>query len=197
MNKRIKFYGLVAVLSLCCCSGVTKKESNLTPAMKTDSVVFNGLPDEESIYDRFRKVFGHCYRTDYKSCPHWFGGISDANKYDFSVYVVGDIKTGKEELEKMLDRSDFKVKQALYSYKHLREMSDSLSSFMKDEKNKNFCKEIGFRFFSLSEKDNRIYVYLDHCRDEYINKFKKYMANDPCILFKPYENNAFIIADKP
>lgn len=179
----------------CCCSGVTKKDSKNNHAVEIDNVVVNDIPDEESVYDRFRSVFGRYYRTDYKDLPDWFGGTSEANKYNLVIYVVGDTKTGKEALEKMLDRSDFKVKQALFSYKHLRVINDSISSFIKNKKNKIINKEIGLSFSSLSEKDNRIYVYLDDCNNLFVDKFKEYVVNDNSIIFKQYENDAIIVAD--
>ncbi len=37
-------------------------------------------------------------------------------------------------------------------------MNDSVLSFTMKEKNKNICKEIGFRYCSLSEKENRIFL---------------------------------------
>ena len=60
---------------------------------------------------------------------------------------------------------------------------------------KNICKEIGFRYCSLSEKENRIFVYLDDCNDLSISKFKEYIVNDSCIIFRQYENVPVIVAD--
>ena len=74
-------------------------------------------------------------------------------------------------------------------------MNDSVLSFTMKEKNKIICKEIGFRYCSLSEKENRIFVYLDDCNDLSISKFKEYIVNDSCIIFRQYENVPVIVAD--
>ena len=74
----------------------------------------------------------------------YLGGIYEADQYNFVIYVVGDLTDGKMLLNRMLGRTDFNVKPALFSYRHLRRMNDSILSFTMREKNKNIRKEIGF-----------------------------------------------------
>ena len=162
---------------------------------KEDDSVINDMAIKKSVYDSFINTFGDNYRTEYDSLPDFLGGIYDADQYNFVIYVVGDLTDGKILLNKMLGRTDFNVKPSLFSYRHLRRMNDSILSFTMREKNKNICKETGFRFCSLSEKENRIFVYLDDCNNLSISKFKEYIANDSCIIFRQYENDLVIIAD--
>lgn len=162
---------------------------------KEDNGVINDMAIKKSVYDSFRDTFGDYYRTEYDSLPGFLGGIYEADQYNFVIYVVGDLTDGKMLLNRMLGRTDFNVKPALFSYRHLRRMNDSILSFTMREKNKNIRKETGFRFCSLSEKENRIFVYLDDCNDLSISKFKEYIANDSCIIFRQYENVPFIVTD--
>lgn len=157
--------------------------------------VINDMTIKKSVYDCFRDTFGYYYRTKYESLPDCLGGVYDTDLYNFVIYVVGDLEEGKMLLNKMLGRTDFSVKPAFFSYKYLRRMNDSVLSFTMKEKNKNICKEIGFRYCSLSEKENRIFVYLDDCNDLSISKFKEYIVNDSCIIFRQYENVPVIVAD--
>ena len=150
---------------------------------------------KKSVYDCFRDTFGYYYRTKYESLPDCLGGVYDTDLYNFIIYVVGDLEEGKMLLNKMFGRTYFSVKPAFFSYKYLRRMNDSVLSFTMKEKNNNICKEIGFRYCSLSEKENRIFVYLDDCNDLSISKFKEYIVNDSCIIFRQYENVPVIVAD--
>ena len=43
-----------------------------------------------------------------------FGGIYEADQYNFVIYVVGDLTDGKMLLNRMLGRTDFNVKPALF-----------------------------------------------------------------------------------
>ena len=43
--------------------------------------------------------------------------------------------------------------------------------------------------------ENLIFVYLDDCNDLSISKFKEYIVNDSCIIFRQYENVPVIVAD--
>lgn len=185
---------IFTILLFCCCSGLTNKDSKINSIIKNDSVI-NDMVIKKSVYDSFINMFGDYYRAEYDSLPDLLGGIYDADQYNFVIYVVGDLTDGKIFLNKMLGRTDFNVKPALFSYRHLRRMNDNILSFTMREKNKNICKEIGFRFCSLSEKENRIFVYLDDCNNLSISKFKEYIANDSCIIFRQYENDPVIIAD--
>lgn len=185
---------IFTILLFCCCSGSTNKDSKINSIIKNDSVI-NDMVIKKSVYDSFINTFGDYYRTEYDSLPDFLGGIYDADQYNLVIYVVGDLTDGKILLNKMLGRTDFNVKPALFSYRHLRRMNDSILSFTMREKNKNIRKETGFRFCSLSEKENRIFVYLDDCNNLSISKFKEYIANDSCIIFRQYENDPVIIAD--
>ena len=90
---------------------------------------------------------GDYYRTEYDSLPDFLGGIYDADQYNLVIYVVGDLTDGKILLNKMLGRTDFNVKPALFSYRHLRRMNDSILSFTMREKNKNIRKRDWISFF--------------------------------------------------
>lgn len=179
----------------CCCSGSTNKDSKINSIIKKNDSVMDDMVIKKSVYDSFIDTFGDYYRTEYESLPDCLGGIYDMDRYNFVIYVVGDLIDGKNFLNKMLGRTDFKVKPAFFSYKYLRMMNDSILSFTRKEKNKNICKETGFRFCSFSEKENRIFVYLVDCNNSSISKFKEYIANDSCIIFRQYENVPVIIAD--
>lgn len=111
---------------------------------KEDNGVINDMAIKKSVYDSFRDTFGDYYRTEYDSLPGFLGGIYEADQYNFVIYVVGDLTDGKMLLNRMLGRTDFNVKPALFSYRHLRRMNDSILSFTMREKNKNIRKEIGF-----------------------------------------------------
>ena len=111
---------------------------------KEDNGVINDMAIKKSVYDSFRDTFGDYYRTEYDSLPGFLGGIYEADQYNFVIYVVGDLTDGKMLLNRMLGRTDFNVKPALFSYRHLRRMNDSILYFTMREKNKNIRKEIGF-----------------------------------------------------
>lgn len=161
------------------------------------SLCHNSRPEKKSVYDAYREVFGKYYRMNYQDLPDWLGGIVNADKYSFTVYIVGNKSKGRTELEKLLGRSDFNVKSGFYSYKHLRLVNDSLFLFFKDKDNDLISKEIGFRFFSLQEKENCIYVYLEKYDNNKIKNFRDFIIDDSCIVFKQYidDPNASIVAD--
>lgn len=100
---------------------------------KEDDSVINDMVIKKSVYDSFINTFGDYYRTEYDSLPDCLGGIYDADQYNFVIYVVGDLTDGKVLLNKMLGRTDFNVKPALFSYRHLRRMNDSILSFTRKE----------------------------------------------------------------
>ena len=200
---------LIMALLFSSCSGTERRDEKIIEAkenlgnnfvVKVDSTFPKDaeeglLEDAETIYECFGKVFRRYYFEDYEKGPDWLGGIYDVDKDHFTIYIVGDLETGRDSLKRLLGRSDFEVKQALYSYKQLRVLHKNLNSFRSQKENKTLCMEIGFHGSQLSEKDNRIYVHLICCDELHINKFREYVSDDDCILFREYDPNAPIIAE--
>lgn len=193
---------LILNLLFCSCSERSGKETTIVKEeLKNDIVVEvnstfpKDTTEEESIYECFGKAFRDYYFEGYEKSPDWLGGISDVDERHFTVYIVGDLEAGRNHLKKILGRSDFEVEQALYSYKHLKTIYNKLTSFRFQEENKDLCEDIGFLSSLLSEKDNRIYVYLTCCDELHIHKFREYVSDEACILFIEYDPDAPIIAD--
>lgn len=200
-----RFILIMALLFSSCSERRNKKTITAKEELENDMVVKTDstfpidaeeeVLEEETIYECFGKVFRRYYFENYEKGPDWLGGIYDVDKNHFTIYIVGDLEAGRDSLKRLLGRSDFEVKQALYSYKHLRILHKELNSFRSQEENKTLCMEIGFHGSRLSEKDNRIYARLICCDKLHINKFKEYVSDDACILFREYDPNAPIIAE--
>lgn len=195
---------LIMALLFSSCSGNVRSDEKIIEAkenlendfvVKVDTTSPDDVAEEESIYKCYGKVFRRYYFGDYEKSPDWLGGVLNVDEKYFTIYIVGDLEAGRDSLRRMLGRSDFKIEQALYSYKHLRAIYNKLTLFHNLEENKNLCMEIGFLSSLLSEKDNRIYVSLICCDELHINKFRKYVSDDDCILFREYDPNAPIIAE--
>lgn len=152
------------------------------------------------------------YYTDkgkkYLQLPDSYGGLAPSTQY-LTVYVVGDTLKGKEEIRKLLNVRDFKIQSALYSYKHLRIVNDSLRNM---NPNRNFLleqepfpkrtsravldskglilQELGFQISILREDKNCVEVCLKCCNEATIEKFRKNILDDGCIVFKEFEEPA-------
>lgn len=79
----------------CCCSGSTNKDSKINSIIKKNDSVMDDMVIKKSVYDSFIDTFGDYYRTEYESLPDCLGGIYDVDRYNFVIYVVGDLIDGK------------------------------------------------------------------------------------------------------
>lgn len=157
------------------------------------------------------RILGEYYAdTDkkYLQLPDSYGGLAPSSQ-SLTVYIVGDTLKGREEIRKLLNVRDFKIQSALYSYKHLRIVNDSLR---KMDPNRSFLleqepfpkrtskavldskglilQEIGFQISILREDKNYVEVCLKCCSKTAIEKFRKNVLDEGCIVFKEFEEPA-------
>ena len=125
------FFLLLAALFLSACSDTSRSDTpteskviveplDSSQPKVTDSVEPEIPPPPEDVYASYRQAFSHYYhREGWASCPPWLGGIANIDVNHFTVYIVGDLEAGRDSLEKRLQRSDFQVKLARFSFGHL------------------------------------------------------------------------------
>lgn len=213
-DKLVFFYVFVTWIFLVV--GCAKTKCNIQGQSISKSEVDSSLL-EYSLYksnvvpEYIMRILGEYY-TDkdrkYLQLPNSYGGLASSTQY-LTVYVVGDTLKGREEVKKLLNVREFKLQSALYSYKHLRIINDSLR---KMDPNRNFLleqepfpkrtskvvldskglilQELGFQFSTLREDKNCIEICLKYCNEAAIEKFRKSILDDGCIVFKEFEEPA-------
>lgn len=202
------FFLLLAALFLSACSDTSRSDTpteskviveplDSSQLKVTDSVEPEIPPPPEDVYASYRQAFSHYYhREGWASCPPWLGGIANIDVNHFTVYIVGDLEAGRDSLEKRLQRSDFQVKLARFSFGHLMLTLDSIGYFFHVRKDgASVRKETGYYGAGLDERKNRINVTLKYCDESHIAKFREVVSDDSCILFWQHVEVTEVIAE--
>ena len=138
------------------------------------------------------------YYESNKKYPDFYGvDVSNAEN-KLIIYIVGDTVKGKKEMSKILDSSDFLIRSCDFSYNYLEKIDNFLTKFFQDKSNQAVIESTTAVNHLFNPVDNCIYVILKTHDQTHIDKFKKGILNDSCIVFKqdlPSSNDGQIVLE--
>lgn len=135
------------------------------------------------------------YYKEKKKFPDFFGGSFSDDDYNLIIYIVGDTLKGKKEMAKILNSTNFLIKQCNFSYNHLTKVDSILTNFFQDKKNSSIIDSMKIVSHQLNYKDNHISVRLKEYNETIINTFKNTILDDKCIVFTKDDTNVPIIVN--
>ncbi|EHL06573.1 hypothetical protein HMPREF0322_02622 [Desulfitobacterium hafniense DP7] len=117
--------------------------------------------------------------------PEYYGGSYIDDNGDLVIYVKGEgiLKDSSlQNISQVLERKDFIIKNAKYSYNELNSVMDTLNDFKLNNSKDAIANN--FNIYWLSDRDNNIVVELNEMNEEQIELFKKQVIDSPIITFE-------------
>lgn len=119
--------------------------------------------------------------------PNYYGGCYLDNNHQLVILVTGNTENCKQEMTTRTQTSDFILKSCTYSYNELNEAMDRLNDFFLNDANDDIVNALKWHSFALSDKDNCIYIRLGICTEEFVNRFKNEVLDEPMLRFETSE----------
>lgn len=113
------------------------------------------------------------------SYPDFYGG---AYIDKGELVILSPIRfLGKDNYEAILGRGNYRLEGCDYSYKELEDVMSIIDKYKLENKESSVSNN--FYSYEISEKDNRVKVYLQEYSDEAIASFKNEVVDSPIIEF--------------
>lgn len=184
--KRMFYLMAVAFISIVtACTDELGVESN-TDVQQIESL---GAQDAESGYNHLIQSFNTnaTSRTVGQKYPDYYGGA-----YIDNNRLIVNIPKGVSSysnFDNILSETSYKIKECEFSYNEL----EKIMSVIEEYKQKNPYSSVSQNFYSysISDKDNRIKVYLEEYTEEQVRLFKNDVIDSPAIEF--VESNGILV----
>ena len=187
----MKTIPIFVFFSLACCVSVTYSCASSSNSSKNlyyldeDSTNLqqnssNGEAEALAAWNRLMDTLG-CSRnvSDSIEYPDYYGG-SYIDKGE--LVVLSPIRfLGKDNYDAVLGRGNYRLEGCDYSYKELVNVMSIIDKYKLENKESSVSNN--FYSYEISEKDNRVIVYLQEYSDEAIASFKNEVINSPIIEF--------------